>query len=72
MASNTCDDRYLTPEQAAAYLGYATGTIYNKISRGDIPYKKLGHTVRLLKSELDAWVAQQDAASRDDRAANDA
>jgi excisionase family DNA binding protein len=67
MAGNE-DDRYMTPEQAAAYLGYAVGTIRNKISRGEIPFKKLGYSVRLLKSELDAWVEAQDAASRGDTA----
>lgn len=53
----------MTAEEAARYLGFAKGTIYQKVSKGEIPYLKLGHSVRFRRSELDRWIAEQNAAS---------
>jgi excisionase family DNA binding protein len=68
MTSNGIDDRLLTPEEAATYLGYKTGTVYNKANRREIPCVKLGHTLRFRLSELDAWIAEQDAAAKASKA----
>lgn len=69
MASNGIEDRLLTPEDTATYLGYKVGTVYNKAYRGEIPCVKLGHTLRFRLSELDAWIAEQDAAAKAGKAA---
>lgn len=64
MVSNGIDDRLLTPDETATYLGYKVGTVYNKANRGEIPCVKLGHTLRFRLSEIDAWIAGQDAAAK--------
>jgi excisionase family DNA binding protein len=51
---------WITAEDAAAHLGYAVGTLYNKIAAGeDIPHRKLGRHLRFRRSELNAWVDAQ-------------
>ena len=51
---------WITAEEAAAHLGYALGTLYNKITDGaGIPHRKLGRHLRFRRSELDAWVEGQ-------------
>ena len=54
--------RYLTAQEAAAYLGYAIGTLYNKCVAGEIPHLRLGRHLRFRHSDLDAWVAEQNQA----------
>jgi excisionase family DNA binding protein len=61
---NTPDDRLLTARAAAAYLGYAVATVYQKKSRGELPFVKLGYSVRFRQSDLDRWITEQDAAGR--------
>jgi excisionase family DNA binding protein len=54
-------DHYLTVEQVAEYLKFSEGTIYNKISAGEIPFHKFGaKIIRFKKDEIDAWLAQQE------------
>lgn len=55
-------ERLVTAEEVAAHLGYEKGTIYSKVSRGEIPFVKLGHSVRFRLSEIDAWVRAQNEA----------
>lgn len=51
---------WITAEEAAKHLGYALGTLYNKIADGEgIPHRKLGRSFRFRRSELDAWVEAQ-------------
>lgn len=45
--------------EVARYLGLAESTIRNKVSRGEIPYKKVGTQVRFRRSEIDEWVEAQ-------------
>lgn len=68
--SNNFDDRLLTAGEAAAYLGYSEGTVRNKAQRGELPSVKLGRTLRFRRSELDRWIAEQDAAAKQDATAN--
>src|SRR5690606_34019777 len=46
MASNRVEDRLLTVADVAEYLGLSVGTVYNKVSRGEIPHVKIGRTLR--------------------------
>ncbi len=32
--------------------GFARGTVYNKVHRGEIPHRKLGHRLIFIKSEV--------------------
>lgn len=52
------DDRWMSTRQAAAYLGYALQTIYNKVEDG-MPVHRIGRTLKFRKSELDEWVRDQ-------------
>lgn len=52
-------DRLLTAKEAGEYLGYAEGTVRNKVGRGEIPHVRLGRAVRFRKSELDQWIAEE-------------
>lgn len=68
MPNNAPDDRLLTAREAAAYLGYAEGTVRNKVSQNDIPHVRLGRTLRFRKSELDRWIIDQTAAAEESAA----
>ena len=64
MQNNDLDDWHMTVKEAARYLGFAVGTVYNKISRDEIPHVRIGaRGVRLRKSELDRWIIEQAAAA---------
>lgn len=54
-------ERWLTAKEAAAHLGYAVGTLYNKVAAKAIPFRKLGGQLRFRASELDAWVEERNA-----------
>lgn len=64
MNNNEIEDRLLTVGEAARYLGYQPGTIYNKVSARTVPHIRLGRSLRFRKSELDRWVSERDAESR--------
>lgn len=55
------EDKYMTVEEVAAYLGYEKQTIYNKVHTNAIPFPKIGpKTVRFKKAEVDAWIERKD------------
>ena len=45
--------KWLTTEEAAAFLKIDKGTLLNFVSNGMVPYYKLGRRNRYLRSELD-------------------
>lgn len=57
------DDRWISIEEAASYLGVNKDTIRNWIKKGNgIPAHKLGKLWKIKKSELDAWIKSGDSA----------
>lgn len=57
------DDRWISIEEAASYLGVNKDTIRNWIKKGNgIPAHKLGKLWRFKKSELDTWIKSGDSA----------
>lgn len=56
-------ERLLTADEIAEHLGFTKGTVYQKVSRGEIPYVKLGRAVRFRLSEIEEWIEEQDAAA---------
>jgi len=50
------DDRWLSVEEIAAYLGVKRDTIYKWIDRKDMPAHKMGSLWKFRKEEVDAWV----------------
>ncbi len=49
---------YLSTKDAATYLGVSQGHVRNLVSAGKLPYKKLGHLNRYLKSDLDSLLVE--------------
>ena len=47
--------RFLTTDELAEWLGMSAGTIRHMVSRGDIPYRKVGRNVRFLVDEIVEW-----------------
>lgn len=47
---------WLTPIEAALYLGVALGTLRNWTSARFIPFSKRGRVVRYHRDALDAWL----------------
>jgi excisionase family DNA binding protein len=48
----------LTTEQAAEYLGVSARTVKQLMSRGQMPYVKIGRATRLDPGDLDDFIAQ--------------
>ena len=56
---------FMSIDEAAAYLGMANTSLYNKCYRKQIPhYKPSGGTLYFLRSELDAWIAAGRVATK--------
>ena len=59
------DDNLLTVSQVAKKTGYSPGTIYNLVSQGRIPYKKLSRrALRFDPEEINKWIAEQTESFR--------
>lgn len=57
------DDRWISIEEAANYLGVNKDTIRNWIKKENgIPAHKIGKLWKFKKSELDAWIKSGDSA----------
>ena len=50
------DDRWLSVEEIARYLGVSRDTIYNWISGGDMPAHRIGRFWKFKKEAVDRWV----------------
>ncbi len=61
-------DELMTRKKAAQYLGdFSPGTlaVWACTKRYDLPFLRIGRSVRYRKSDLDAFVARQMAGSQD-------
>jgi excisionase family DNA binding protein len=45
-------------DQAAAYLGFSSRTVYNMAHAGEMPAAKIKGSWRFSKAALDSWVAE--------------
>jgi len=63
VASERSADReqtWLTPRQAADYLGVGVDTIYDACAAGGLKHVKLGHrTIRLRREWIDRWTEER-------------
>ena len=50
------DDRWLSVDEIAKYLGVSRDTIYKWLSQKDIPAHKVGRLWKFKKDEVDTWV----------------
>jgi len=49
-------DKLLNYEEMAAYLRISTQALRQRVSKGTIPFLKMGKTVRFRKSTIDEWM----------------
>lgn len=48
------EDRWLSVDELAAYLGVKAGTVYTWIGKKDLPAHKMGRLWKTKRSEVDA------------------
>lgn len=56
------DDRWLSVEEIADYLGINRDTVYKWIERKNMPAHKVGRHWKFKKDQIDAWVEAGKAA----------
>lgn len=56
------EDRYLSLEEIADYLGVKKDTLYRWASKGKVPVHKVGRLWKFKKDEVDEWVQSGKAA----------
>lgn len=49
-------DELLTAEEVGKFLKVTPQWVYQRKAQGKIPYKKIGGSIRFVKSELIEWV----------------
>lgn len=58
------DDRWLSVEEIAAYLGVNRDTVYKWIERKQLPAHKMGRLWKFKREEVDDWVRLGKAAEQ--------
>lgn len=54
------ESNWMTPRQAAEYLGVGVDTIYDACAAGGLKHVKLGHrTLRVRREWIDAWAEEK-------------
>lgn len=57
MAMNSdVEAKWLNPHQAAAYLGLTVKAVRERVSLRQLPFSKLGYSLRFDRDELDAFL----------------
>ena len=56
------EDRWLSVDELAAYLGVKPDTVYTWIGKKNLPAHKMGRLWKMKRSEVDAWVRSGKAA----------
>ena len=59
------EDRWLSVEEIAAYLGINRDTVYKWIIRRNMPAHKMGRLWKFRKDEVDNWVLSGRARHKD-------
>lgn len=60
--SDVTNDRWLSVDEIAVYLGVKRFTVYKWIERNNMPSHKVGNLWRFRKEEIDDWVRDGKAA----------
>ena len=59
------ESTWITPRQAAAYLGVGVDTIYEACAAADLKHVKLGYrTIRLRREWIDIWAEKHATPAR--------
>ncbi len=59
----TTDDRWLSVDEIADYLGVKRDTVYKWIGRKEMPAHKVGSLWKFKREEIDDWVRSGGAAN---------
>ena len=59
------EDRWLSVDEIAAYLGIKRDTVYKWISEKQMPSHRMGRLWKFRKEEVDEWVKSGEAAEPD-------
>jgi excisionase family DNA binding protein len=60
------DDRWLSVDEIAEYLGLSKDTVYTWISAKSMPAHRVGRLWKFKREEVDGWVKAGGAADRQD------
>lgn len=59
------EDRWLSVDEVAAYLGFRSRTtVYRKMELDGLPYEQIGSRRRLRRTAVDRWVRRQSSAAK--------
>ncbi len=59
------EDRWLSVDEIAAYLGIKRDTVYKWISEKQMPAHRMGRLWKFRKEEVDQWVKSGDAGDNE-------
>lgn len=62
------DDRWLSVEEIAEYLGVSKDTIYTWINAKGMPAHRVGRLWKFKRDEVDVWIKSGGASDRQDGA----
>lgn len=57
------DDRWLSVDEIAEYLGVSKDTVYTWVTTKDMPGHKVGRLWKFKKAEIDEWIRAGGAAT---------
>ena len=60
------EDRWLSVDEIALYLGVKRDTVYKWIDRKQMPAHKVGRLWKFRREEVDRWVRSNDRDRQDD------
>jgi excisionase family DNA binding protein len=63
VSGNSIEDRWLSVDEIAAYLGIKRDTIYKWIDEKSMPSHRVGRYWKFRKDEVDTWVRSGGASS---------
>ncbi len=58
------EDRWLSVDEIARYLGVSSDTVYRWIDRYSMPAHRMGRFWKFKKEQIDAWVEDGGATER--------
>jgi len=58
------NERWLSVDEVAEYLGIKRFTVYKWVQRLALPSRKIGRLLKFRKSEIDEWVESQSSMNR--------
>jgi excisionase family DNA binding protein len=64
MTERKMEDRWLSVDEIAVYLGIKRDTIYKWIAEKDMPAHRIGRLWKFRRDEVDHWVRKGKASER--------